>query len=106
MLDHVWLTQAAEVPTCDREGHNEYYRCVRCLEERGRENYPAKGHTDADGDNKCDDCSKVFYEEGTKQCGCLCHKEGWLMKLIYKIVSFFWKLFKISPSCACGAVHY
>lgn len=106
MLDHVWLTQAAEVPTCDREGHNEYYRCVRCLEERGRVNYPANGHTDADGDNKCDDCSKVFYEEGTKQCGCLCHKEGWLMKIIYKIVSFFWKLFKLNPSCACGAVHY
>lgn len=106
MLDHVWLTQAAEVSTCDRAGHDEYYRCVRCLEERGRVNYPANGHNDADGDNKCDDCSKVFYEEGTKQCGCLCHKEGWLMKLIYKIVCFFWKLFKISPSCACGAVHY
>lgn len=40
-----------------------------------------------------------------KDCSCMCHKTGFL-SFIYKIVNFFWKLFKINPSCACGVNHY
>lgn len=110
LLDHVWLEQAEEKATCAKDGHSAYYRCVRCLAEygEGKEIYPATGHKDGNGDGKCDSCNSAFYEDGngSKTCGCICHKEGFLMKIIYKIVRFFWKLFKIGHSCDCGAVHY
>ncbi|MBQ7005716.1 MAG: hypothetical protein IJN68_04730 [Clostridia bacterium] len=106
LAEHYWLEQPAEIATCERDGHNAYYRCVVCLEERGKEVYKATGHADNDADGKCDECNSAFYNDGKNQCGCICHKEGWFMQFIYKIVNFFWKLFKINHSCACGAVHY
>ena len=106
LADHYWLEQPAEIATCERDGHSAYYRCVVCLEERGKEVYKATGHADNDADGKCDECNSAFYNDGKNQCGCICHKEGWFMQFIYKIVNFFWKLFKINHSCACGAVHY
>lgn len=109
-LDHTYLYQPEEIATCERAGHSEYYRCVRCLDENGggltKEIYPALGHVDGDNDGKCDECNSKLYDEDTNNCSCMCHKEGWLMKFIYKIVNFFWKLFKINHSCACGATHY
>ena len=38
-------------------------------------------------------------------CDHLCHKSGF-MGFIWKIVQFFWKLFKMNPVCECGAAHY
>ena len=104
---HVWLEQNAEVATCEKDGHNEYYRCVRCLTEYGKVVYPATGHHDGDGNGKCDRCNAAFYEGegGQGTCSCMCHKTGF-MGFIYKIVRFFWKLFKTNPSCACGNTHY
>ena len=66
------------------------------------------GHEDADEDGKCDRCSGQNYVEednSNKYCSCLCHKEG-IMKIFYKIAVFFWKIFKMNPSCACGNTHY
>lgn len=107
MIDHVWLKQPAEKATCEKDGHSEYYRCVRCLKEEERENYPATGHNDGNGDGKCDKCSALLYEGegGANSCSCMCHKTGF-MGFIYKIARFFWKLFKTNPSCACGNKHY
>ncbi len=103
---HYWLEQPAEVSTCDRAGHSAYYRCVRCLAEQGRVDYEPLGHADNDGDGKCDECNSAFYGDGSSTCGCICHKESGFMKFIYKIINFFWKLFKIAPACDCGAKHY
>lgn len=105
MADHVWLKQPAEMALCEKDGHNEYYRCVRCLAEDGKEVIKATGHSDSNGDGKCDKCSAVFYEGGDKTCSCMCHKTGF-MGFIYKIAQFFWKLFGTNKSCACGNVHY
>ena len=104
---HVWIEQNAEVATCEKDGHNEYYRCVRCLTEYGKVVYPATGHHDGDGNGKCDRCNAAFYEGegGQGTCSCMCHKTGF-MGFIYKIARFFWKLFKTNPSCACGNAHY
>ncbi len=109
-IDHVWLLQPAEIATCTRPGHREYYRCVRCEQPyddgKGEIIIEQLKHEDGDGDGKCDECNSKLYNAGESNCGCMCHKEGWLMKLIYKILNFFWKLFKINPSCGCGATHY
>jgi hypothetical protein len=40
-----------------------------------------------------------------KDCDHMCHKSG-ISGFIWKIVKFFWKLFKMNPVCECGAVHY
>ncbi len=39
------------------------------------------------------------------ECSHLCHQSGF-MGFIWKIVQFFWKLFKINPVCECGVAHY
>lgn len=61
------------------------------------------------GDLVCADCGTVF-EYGkvipnTNGCSHLCHKDGFI-GFIWKIVQFFWKLFKMHPVCECGAAHY
>lgn len=38
-------------------------------------------------------------------CNHMCHKEGF-SGLFWKIVKFFWKLFKMNPVCECGVAHY
>ena len=38
-------------------------------------------------------------------CSCNCHKDGF-MGAIWKILRFFYKLFKTNQYCACGAAHY
>lgn len=50
----------------------------------------------------------VCTECGDKQnenCSCNCHKTG-IMSIIWKIIRFFWKLFKMNPICECGVAHY
>lgn len=44
-------------------------------------------------------------EDPSKDCSCNCHKGG-IMGIIWKILRFFYKLFRINPVCACGIAHY
>ena len=100
--------------TCQIDGHNGYYKCFNCsydqstFENWKKDNFFGKAeHADDNNDGKCDECNSQFYgEDGEKNCGCICHKEGWFMKFIYKIIKFFWKLFGIGKACECGTVHY
>lgn len=43
--------------------------------------------------------------EKETDCRCICHKCG-LMKMVYTVVRFLWKLFKVKPACKCGVTHY
>ena len=57
-----------------------------------------------------DESSSITNEPGvpsdsSADCDHMCHKSGF-MGFIWKIVRFFWKLFKMNPVCECGAVHY
>ena len=111
-LAHVWIEQSEEIATCTRAGHSAYYKCVRinCNAEygAGKVVYPAKGHIDTNGDRICDECNSVFYNEDevTRVCSCLCHNDSFITRIVYKLVSIFWKLFKINKACECGTVHY
>ena len=51
------------------------------------------------------DESSVVEEEPSENCDCDCHKSGF-MGFIWKILRFFYKLFKIKPTCVCGTAHY
>ncbi len=96
-------------PTCDGMGF-EVYTCSLCGERVKVVQIPATGHADNDGDGICDadGCGVEVKnpDEENKACGCICHKENWLMRLIYKILRFFWNLFGIGKSCDCGTMHY
>lgn len=100
--------------TCQIDGHNGYYKCFNCsydqstFENWKKDNFFGKAeHADDNNDGKCDECNSQFYgEDDEKNCGCICHKEGWFMKFIYKIIRFFWKLFGIGKACECGTTHY
>ncbi|MFI3141011.1 MAG: NPCBM/NEW2 domain-containing protein [Clostridia bacterium] len=58
-------------------------------------------HTDSNKDGLCDDCGTSL----TENCSCICHKGG-ISEFFYKIALFFWKIFGINKTCACGIYHY
>lgn len=94
-------------PTCEKAGsYVETVKCEICTSVLSSEmkNVPALGHTDADGDNICDNGGEKL-SSPQDDCTHMCHKSGF-MGFIWKIVRFFQKLFKLNPVCECGAVHY
>lgn len=97
----------AVAPSCEEAGYSAYQYCMDCGEEIGKTVIAATGHND-NGKGKCTECNRVLYETDDKEgsCGCICHKTNWLMRLIYRILNFFWKLFRISKSCDCGNIHW
>ncbi len=88
-------------PTCDSQGYSTY-TCSVCTDTFIADFTDAKGHRDENADGNCDECKADI----VGSCTCLCHTDNWLLKIIYKIIRFIWKLLKISPVCACGNVHY
>ena len=106
------LKTVAEVKsTCTVGGHKAYEECTRCsfseyMVDRDSYYTDPLGHNDNNGDGQCDTCKTTIREDESKNCGCICHKESGFMKFIYKILKFFWKLFKMNPVCACGHEHY
>ena len=84
-------------PTCTDKGTEEA-KCTRC-DYKITNNIPEKGHSY--NKDTCTNCGKTKVEN----CNHMCHKTGF-MGFMWKIVQFFWKLFKMNPVCECGAVHY
>lgn len=83
-------------PTCTDKGYN-VYTCP--CGDTYTETIEALGHS-FDG-SACTECD---YDKAD-ECSCNCHKSG-IAGLIWKILNFFYKLFKLNPVCSCGALHY
>ena len=105
-LGHHEVIDPAVPATCTKEGLTEGSHCDRCGEILKKQETVVKPHYDGDGDGKCDECGKEIHHSTDLNCNCICHKTFWLMRLQYKILRFFWKIFKIGKSCDCGATHY
>lgn len=105
-LEHSYELKNIYKPDCNTDGYGVYV-CENCEDSYyDYENYKATNHEDKNGDGICDECTaNVEKESGKKDCSCMCHSTG-LMKIIYKILRFFWKLFKINKVCGCGIAHY
>lgn len=116
--DHTLKTEAGIPATCDKAGKEDYVYCViegcpyvkggQLIDPaKGGKDIAAKGHGDYNGDGYCDNCGGYLETnaDGTN-CGCICHKQNWFMKIIYKILQFFWKLFRISRTCCDAGVHW
>ncbi len=83
--------------TCTDNGI-ETSTCSRC-DKTETKSVAAKGHNYKDG--VCTGCGN----NKVQNCTHMCHKSGF-MGFIWKIVRFFWKLFKMNPVCECGVKHY
>ena len=90
--------------TCTKAGYTSYSICIYCEEVTGSKPIPAKGHVDEDGNGNCDVCDSLMGSNGV--CGCFCHNDSFFGKIIFKILNFFWKLFKINANCECGVKHW
>lgn len=91
--------ESVQEATCTKDG-KKTYNCSACGDSYS-EVIIAKGHIDQNGDGKCDNCDYIY----DNTCDHMCHKSGF-MGFIWKIVQFFWKLFKMNPTCECGVAHY
>lgn len=83
-------------PTCTEKGSTTY--ACSCGDTY-TETIEAKGHTF--NGSKCINCD---YDKAD-ECSCNCHKSGF-MGFIWKILNFFYKLFRTNKTCACGVAHY
>ena len=117
-LKHKNETVVGKVPTCTETGLTDGIKCSVCGETLTVQQTIGKlAHNDDNGDYMCDyGCGYEFEKPADptpdvpdkptdSNCGHICHKSGF-MGFIWKIVRFFWKLFKINPICSCGAAHY
>lgn len=108
MISHTIVVDNAVAATCTQTGLTEGKRCSACQTIFTAQETIAKlSHADKNADGKCDLCDLELNADtnNTEDCSCMCHESG-LMKIIYAIVNFFWKIFGINKDCACGAVHY
>lgn len=99
-----WVAQPGRAATCLENGYTDYYLCMACGFENGKNTVPATGHSDSDNDGTCETCNKNIHT--AVKCDCLCHNDNAIMKIIYRILRFFWTLFKTNQACECGAEHY
>ena len=105
-LGHHEVIDPAVPATCTKPGLSEGSHCDRCGEVLKEQETVIKPHRDADEDGKCDECGKEIKHSTDLNCNCICHKRFWLMRILYKVLLVFWKLFRIGKGCSCGAVHY
>ena len=105
---HRTTYNAGKAATCTTYGWEAYESCVTCGKDLEEIVYiAALGHEDSNKDSTCDRCGAKFGNAPVVvDDGCICHKENGFMKFMYSFMSFFWKLFKINKTCACGATHY
>ena len=118
-LKHDIVIDEAVAPKCGETGLTQGEHCTRCDYKVEQDVVPALEHKDADGDYKCDNgCGHEFEKPAPEEptpdtpdepsddaCDHLCHKSG-ILGFFWKIVKFFWKLFRMNPVCECGVAHY
>lgn len=92
-----------KAPTCTEKGC-DMKTCTVCGNSITSNETAALGHLDINVDDKCDRCGSEIIDP-SDTCECICHKTG-IMSFFYKILLFFWKLFKANQTCVCGAAHY
>ena len=102
---HVISYEPGREATCLVEGYTAFETCYNCDYHTQSVVIEKLPHEDKDGDGKCDRCEGIMTSKGA--CNCICHKtENKFLNFIYKILRFFWKLFKVQKSCLCGNEHY
>ena len=107
-------TIPAVAATCTKSGLTEGKKCSVCgTVTLAQQTIAAKGHTDGNGDYKCDYNCGYEYEkpaepevpsDPSENCSCNCHKGG-IAGFFFRIINFFQKLLGMNKICECGAKH-
>lgn len=100
------IVDAGKTPTCQEEGYSVKKACSRCGDVTVGQSISKKPHVDADGDTYCDTCDLYITAELPEGCDCPCHLKSGIRKILFQIAIFFLSIFRVSPTCGCGAVHY
>lgn len=91
--EHVYINTYVVEPTCKEEGHTAHIcECGDII----KDNFTEKTGHSYNG-RVCENCGD--------KCSCMCHYSG-IMQIIWKIVNFFYKLFRVNKTCGCGIIHY
>lgn len=101
---HKEVVDAAVPATCTENGKTEGKHCSVCGKVLVEQSVIPAGHVDEDSDGYCDNCEKDLAPE--TRCGHICHAKDSLGRLIWLIVKLIYQIFKLNPSCSCGASHY
>ncbi len=100
---------------CENAGITDLLYCTLCKAVFNQEIIPASGHnfveqnTPEEGAVRiCDKCYKYEIVGGGQSvtCNCLCHNSNGIAKTVWKIITFFCKLFGMNQECKCGIAHY
>ncbi len=104
-------------PKCGVAGE-EVAACDNGCGETDEREIPALTHKDDDGDYTCDNGCEHEFEKPAEpdipdtpdeptdgDCDHICHKDG-ILGFLWKIISFFFRLFNIQQYCDCGVLHY
>lgn len=102
--------------TCTETGLTPYLFCTICKNEVKQETIAATGHNLVPQVHNgsvsayiCDRCYQyeIKADDGsTVMCDCMCHNSDGIAGTLYRIVSFFNKLFGRNQYCECGVQHY
>lgn len=102
--------------TCTKSGVTPYQFCTGCDTVFPQDIIPALGHNfveqkegEEGGKKICNRCFQyeIINDKGEQvTCKCLCHNTNGLAKFIYKIITFFSKIFGANQECKCGVLHY
>ena len=91
--EHTYTNTYVVAPTCKAEGYTAHV--CECGDVK-KDNFIEKtGHLYKG--RVCENCGD--------ECSCMCHYSGF-MAFIWKIINFFYKLFRVNKTCACGMIHY
>ncbi len=91
---HTYTSSVKTAPTCTEKGYTTY-KCD-CGYSYDGDYVNAKSHNFENG--KCTKCG----DSKAASCSHMCHKNNF----IWKLLKFFFKLFRIQPVCECGVKHY
>ena len=108
-LGHVLVTEYGRDATCTEDGLTDKIFCSRCNEviQEAKEIPNLGGHKDLDNDGFCDHCGTVVEKpQPSHQCGCMCHKKGFVGWLWKNILCPICKFLGIEQDCACGIKHW
>ncbi len=115
VAEHTEETVKGYAATCEKAGLTDGVKCAICgAVITAQQTIDKLTHKDDNGDYKCDHgCGHEFEkpvepeqpDDPSEKCDHLCHKDG-ILGLLWKIISFFYRLFNIQQYCDCGVIHY
>ena len=94
------------------KGSWAYIGLVHAVETHDYDTVPVEPSTEPSTEPATEPVTEPVTESPTEPrpepqgCSHLCHSSNPVLKILWKIVNFFNKLFKINQYCACGAKHW